>query len=209
MLKRMASALPIPWVSPDEYLARERQSPFRSEYHDGDVFAMTGASFPHNVIAANLVGELRQRLKASPCQTVQSDLRVRIAPPNAYVYPDVAVACPPIELEDAQGDTLLNPVLIVEVLSDSTEAYDRGRKFACYRQIPSLREYLLVSQHEARVDHFRRAGDGTWNLRAVEGLAAVLQLESLGFELPLAEIYAKVELRAPPPLPVDARPSER
>ncbi len=209
MLGRMASALPVPWLSPEEYLALERQAPFRSEYHDGDVFAMTGASFPHNVITANVVGELRQRLKASPCQTVPSDLRVRIAQPNAYVYPDVTVACPPIELEDAQGDTLLNPVVLVEVLSDSTEAYDRGRKFAYYRQLPSLREYLLVSQHEARVDHYLRAGDGTWNLRAVEGLAAVLRLESLGCELPLAEIYAKVELRAQAPPPGDTRPAER
>ncbi len=205
----MASALPVPWLSPGEYLARERQSPVRSEYHDGDVFAMTGASFAHNIIAVNVTSGLHQRLRTSPCRTVQSDLRVRVGPPNAYVYPDVAVACPPIELEDAHGDTLLNPVVIVEVLSDSTEAYDRGRKFAYYRQIPSLREYLLVSQHEARVDHYLRAGDGTWTLRAVEGLEAVLRLESLGCELPLVEVYAKVELRAPEPPPVDARPSER
>ncbi len=204
----MASALPLPWLSPEEYLALERRAATRSEYHDGETFAMTGGTRGHSLAIVNVASELRQRLKSSPCEVYQSDLRVRVGAANAYVYPDVAVAWPPIELEDAQGDTLLNPVLIVEVLSDSTEAYDRGRKFAWYRQIPSLRDYLLVSQREARVDHYTRTDDGAWLLRAADGLDAVLHLQALDCELPLREIYAKVDLE-PPLAPPDARPAQR
>jgi Uma2 family endonuclease len=205
----MASAVPVPWLSPEEYLAIERRAAFKSEYYNGEMFAMSGASLAHNTIAANIAGELRQRLRASPCRPVQSDMRVKIPPARLYTYPDVAVVCPPVQLEDDHGDTLLNPVVIFEVLSDSTENYDRGRKFEHYRKLASLREYLLVSQHAPHVEHYTRADNGTWVLRDATGLEAVLRLTSIGCELPLGEIYAKVELKEPEPEQTDAPPAER
>lgn len=205
----MASAVPVPRIGPEEYLASERRAAFRSEYHDGEMFAMAGGTRAHGLIGMNIGGELRQRLKSSGCEVYGSDTRVKIPATGLYTYPDVSVVCPPVQLEDEHGDTLLNPVVIFEVLSDSTEAYDRGRKFEHYRKLVSLREYLLVSQNEAHVDHFARTDDGIWVLRDASGMEAVLRLKTIGCELPLSEIYAKVELPQPEPPQSDTRPSPR
>jgi Uma2 family endonuclease len=206
----MATALRIPLLTPAEYLARERRAEVKSEFLAGRVYAMSGGTRNHSLIIQNVGGELRARLRGSRCEVLSSDMRVKVVATGLYTYPDVSVACPPVEMEDAHADTLLNPVVVVEVLSDSTEAYDRGTKAAHYRQVPSLREYLLVSQHEARIDQYVRAEGGGWTLREAAGRDAVLTLTSVGCELPLAEVYAKVEWPEPPGLrPTPPAPEAR
>ena len=138
------SLQPKPRLTPEDYLALERSADFKSEYFDGEIFAMTGASEPHNTIVANTLSEIRQQLKKRPCKVYANDMRVKVDPTGLYTYPDVVVVCGKARLEDAHLDTLLNPTLIVEVLSDSTEAYDRGRKFEHYRKLESLAEYVLI-----------------------------------------------------------------
>lgn len=183
-----------PFLTPEEYLALERQAETKSEYLNGEIFAMSGGSFPHNLISGNLVGELRQVLKRSPCRVCPGDQRIHIPATGLYTYPDAVVVCGEPRFEDEELDTLLNPTLIVEVLSPSTEAYDRGKKFEHYRSIDSLAEYLLVSQSEPRVEQFLRQEDGIWLFKAFAGRDARMPLPSLGCEIALAEIYDKVEI---------------
>jgi Uma2 family endonuclease len=184
-------------LTPAEYLAQERAATYRSEYFDGETFAMAGGSPNHSLIKVNVTGELRARLKDRPCAAYNSDLRVLIAATGLYAYPDASVIRGPLEFDDARQDTVLNPAVLVEVLSESTEAYDRGKKFGHYRQIPSLREYLLVCQDEPRIEAFHRNDDGTWTLVEVAGLDGRLPLTPLGIELALREVYAKVEFSPP------------
>src|SRR5919199_1130147 len=134
------SAVPKTRLTPEQYLAIERKAEFKSEYYNGEMFAMAGASEPHNRIKDNLIGELHARLKVSACHSYSSDMRVKVSRTGLYTYPDIVIICGKPELEDAHGDTLLNPQVIIEVLSDSTEKYDRGKKFRHYKQIESLRE---------------------------------------------------------------------
>src|SRR5262245_46847116 len=138
----MASPAEIPRVTPEQYLVLERKADFKSEYLNGYIIAMAGASREHNLIAGNLHGELRSQLKGRPCETYVSDMRVFIDRTGLYTYPDIVAVCGEARFQDDGVDTLLNPTVIVEVLSDSTERYDRGRKFGHYRQLPSLREYV-------------------------------------------------------------------
>jgi Uma2 family endonuclease len=180
-------------LTPAEYLARERAAAHRSEYFDGACFAMAGGSPRHSLIKVNLTGELHVRLKGAPCTAYDSDLRILVVRTGLYTYPDVSVICGPLEFEDDHRDTVLNPRLIVEVLSESSEAYDRGRKFGHYRQIPTLREYVLVSQEEPKVECFWHNDDGTWTMSEAAGLDSVLRLRSLGIEFSLREIYDKVD----------------
>jgi Uma2 family endonuclease len=179
--------------TPAEYLMLERAAQTKSEYLNGQIVAMTGASLAHNYITMNLGGLLWQQLRGRACSAWASDLRVRVSHTGLYTYPDVVAACPPFRFEDAEVDTLLNPVVIAEVLSPTTEAYDRGKKFAQYRQLDSLREYVLVAQDEARVERFVRQGD-LWVLSEVTGLDAMLTLDAIGCEVRLADIYERVEL---------------
>jgi Uma2 family endonuclease len=174
-------------------LARERAAEFRSEYFAGEMFAMSGGSFRQSVIRMNLSRELSATLKGRPCVACDSDLRIKVIASGLYTYPDASVICEPIEFDDDQRDTVLNPVLLVEVLSPSTEAYDRGKKFEHYRRIPSLREYLLVSQDAPHIEHFQRNEDQTWTLTEVAGLEAIITLPTLGVQLPLREIFDKVD----------------
>ena len=146
----------VPNLTPAEYLAKERAATYRSEYFGGEMFAMAGGSPRHSLIKVNVVGEFRARSRHSPCTAYDSDLRILVARTGLYTYPDASVICGPLEFEDPRRDTVLNPTLLVEVLSESTEAYDRGKKFSHYRQIPSLREYLLVSQEEPKIERFLR-----------------------------------------------------
>lgn len=181
-------------LSIEEYLEAERRAETKSEYLDGEVFAMSGASFRHNVIVANLIGELRQQLKGRQCTVAPGDLRVHIPATGLYTYPDLVVVCGEPRFEDQELDTLLNPTLIIEVLSPTTEAYDRGKKFEHYATIESLAEYVLVSQDAPRVEQFVRQEGGSWLLTATPGLDGRMILASVGCELALAEVYDKVPL---------------
>jgi Uma2 family endonuclease len=187
------SALAKPRLTPEEYLAKERKAEFKSEYFAGETFAMAGARPSHNVIVGNVIGELHPQLKPRPCRVYPSDQRVKVSPTGLYTYPDVIVVCGKPQFEDEEGDTLLNPTVLVEVLSESTEDYDRGRKFVHYRTIESLREYVLIAQDECRVERFERQPDNTWVLWATDRMEDALELPAIGCELPLAEIYHKVE----------------
>jgi len=185
-------------LSLEEYLAIERSAETKSEYLDGEMFAMTGGSFLHNLIVGNLVGELRQQLKGRSCTVVPSDLRVHIPATGLYTYPDLAVVCGEPRLEDDQElDTLLNPTLIVEVLSPTTEAYDRGKKFEHYGSIDSLAEYVLVSQAAPRVEQLVRQEGGHWLFTGTSGLDGKVVLSSIRCELALAEVYHKVSFISP------------
>jgi len=188
-------------VSPAQYLDAERRATERHEYLAGTVFAMVGASRAHNLITTNLLRELSTQLRGRPCETYGTDMRVKVARTGLYTYLDVVVVCGEPELEDDHRDTLLNPTLLVEVLSPSTERYDRGDKFAHYRQLPSLAEYVLVAQHRPAVERFARQ-ERAWLLDAVAGLDAAVTLESIACTLPLAAVYERVtftdsESRAP------------
>jgi Uma2 family endonuclease len=185
------SAVAQPTHTPEEYLALERQAEHRSEYVNGRIYAMTGASRKHNLVALGIASGLLTRFRGRPCEVYQTDMRVKVAPTGMYTYPDVVAVCGRPELEDAHFDTLLNPTVIIEVLSESTERYDRGEKFAHYRRLPSLQEYVLVAQERARAEHYARRGE-QWVLTVVEGLDATLALPALDCALPLAEVYERV-----------------
>ncbi len=182
-----------PQYTPAEYLAMEREANAKSEYLDGEIYAMAGASRRHNLISLNVAGELRGRLRDRSCEVYAHDMRLKVRATGLYTYPDVVAVCGEPEFEDAELDTLLNPTLLVEVLSKSTENYDRGAKFEHYRTLPSLREVLLVAQDSPHVVHYVRQDDGTWLLTETRELEAVLELPALGCELPMEEIYAQVE----------------
>lgn len=179
-------------MSPIEYLAFERQALERHELHAGQLVAMSGASREHNVVCLNIGGELRAQLKGRECEAYVSDMRVATFGGNNYYYPDVAVTCGGPEVEDRHGDTLLNPTLLIEVLSPSTESLDRGVKFQSYRKIPSLQQYLLVSQTAPHIEVFTRTSDTSWSLTEYVGLEAVVPLSSIGCQLSLREIYDRI-----------------
>jgi Uma2 family endonuclease len=189
---------PKGFLTPEQYLEIERQAEYKSEYYDGEMFAKAGAPRLHSLIVANVIGELRQQLKDRPCETRPSDLRVQ-TPSGLYTYPDVVVACGEARFLGTQEDTLLDPTLLVEVLSPSTEAYDRGRKFEHYRSIESLAEYLLVASDRIHADLFVKQPDGEWLLRDASRIEDKLELRSAGCSLALAEIYAKVKFTSTPP----------
>lgn len=185
-------AAPHDVVSERDYLERERRSDVKHELINGRMIAMAGGSIEHALIIANVIGALGRRLAGGPCVVFSSELRVNVAATRLYTYPDVTVVCGPIERHPEDGGTIRNPTLLVEVLSESTEGYDRGAKFAHYRNLPSLREYLLVHQGERRVERYERVDVGSWLLTDFIGEAA-LPLPALGVELPLAEVYANLE----------------
>src|SRR2546427_1385475 len=154
----MPSAATQPRYTPEEYLALERKADYKSEYVNGQVIAMAWANRSHNLIAGNLYREVSRQLRGRPCEAYISNMRVKVSRTGLYTYPDVVVVCGEIHFEDVHNDTLLNPTVIVEVLSASTEAYDRGEKFAHYRRLESLQEYLLVAQDKVRIEHYVRQG---------------------------------------------------
>lgn len=190
-------AQPTPEYRFEDYLAIERESiDARHEYVAGQVFAMTGGSYEHNLIAANVSDELRQQFKGNPCTVLTSDMRIRIEAADVCAYPDVVVLCDAPVFHDDRRDVLINPVLIVEVLSPSTEAYDRGGTFAHYRRLPSLRHYLLIAQDRVSVDVFTRQPDDRWLLSAYVDLDTVIELERPDCRLSAREIYDRVEFGA-------------
>lgn len=186
------STLPEYYLSPEEYLAAERKAEFKSEYADGVMYAMAGGSERHNLITANLIITLGAQLRDRRCRVYPSDLKVRLPNSRKFFYPAVSIVCDDTEFADGEKDVILNPVLIVEVLSDSTAAYDRGKKFLSYQQIPSLREYLLVSQDEYLVEHFLRQDGEAWLYTKASGLEESLALPSVECEIALRDVYNKV-----------------
>jgi Uma2 family endonuclease len=186
------SALPTTRLSPAEYLRQERLAEFRSEYHRGQIFAMSGTSRNHNRIVTNLSTSLDLQLRERPCNVYANELRVSVRGGDHYVYPDLVVTCGQEQFEDDQFDTLSNPLVIIEVLSPSTEAYDRGKKFLLYQAIPSLREYVLVSQASRGVEVYRRQPDGPWLYESWPASPHPLVLQSIDCTLTLDEVYFKV-----------------
>ncbi|MBL8152651.1 MAG: Uma2 family endonuclease [Anaerolineae bacterium] len=184
-------ALPRQRMTPDEYLALERGSDSRHEYFNGETYAMSGASRRHSLIATSISASLFQQTQERPCEVHGSDMRVKVSATGLYTYPDVTIVCGTPELEDSHLDTLLNPTVLIEVLSPSTEAYDRGKKFEHYQRIASLQEYLLVAQDEPRIEQFIRQPQG-WAYREAAGLDAEIALPTIGCTLSLKEVYQKV-----------------
>ena len=185
------------YITPEEYLAFERKAENKNEYVNGEIFAMTGASRKHNLIVGNLVRELGQQLKGKPCEVYPGEMRVKAPASRSYVYPDVVVVCSEPQFEDDHFDTLLNPTLVVEVLSKSTESYNRLAKSSYYRTIESLSEYLLVSQEEYRVEQYLKQADGRWLLSDVRLLESLIELTSIGCSLALRDIYDRITFDEP------------
>jgi Uma2 family endonuclease len=191
------STVPEPRYTPADYLARERAADHKSEYYQGQIFAMAGASLAHNLIAKNLIRRLDEALEGRDCLVLPGDMRVK-CPTGLYTYPDVVIACGDTQFDDKQRDTLLTPTVIIEILSPSTEAYDRGKKFEHYRTIPSLKEYVLIAQDRVSIAKFLRpndAGPWTWTVQIERDES--LTLGSCCATLRIADIYAGVEF--PPP----------
>lgn len=195
------SAHPQPTAGPltaEEYLRRERAAETRSEFSGGEIVAMSGATEAHNLVTLGIAAALRAELRGRPCRVYMADMRVKVSARGAYRYPDVAALCGEPRFEDERRDTLLNPALLVEVLSESTERVDRGEKFAEYRRLESLQEYLLVSQARPWVERYERHGD-VWVLSEAMGLDAEVVLSSVGCTLALRDVYGGVDLEAPTP----------
>ncbi|MCB1192543.1 MAG: Uma2 family endonuclease [Leptospiraceae bacterium] len=178
------------WISPEEYLERERKADFKSEYIDGWIISMSGASRNHNLIAGNLFAFLHNLFREKPCSVYMSDMKVMAKDASHYTYPDIVVVCGKEEYADSKEDILVNPICIIEVLSDSTEAYDRGDKFTYYQKIPSLKEYILVSQKRRLIETFVKQEDRHWLYSLTE--EENLYLETADATIPLHEIYEKV-----------------
>ena len=189
----MASAAAHTFLTAEEYLAFERKATTKHEYLNGQIVAMSGASFAHNFITVNIATSLNVQLMEGECRVATSDMRVKVTQIDSYFYPDVVVVCGEPRAEDDTFDTLLNPVLIVEVLSPSTEVYDKGEKFEHYQQIASLKDYILISQDEVHVEHYCRQGSG-WLRSEFRELEDVLSFLSIDCELGLQDIYRRVEV---------------
>ncbi len=203
----MSTAATKQRLTPEEYLAIENASEDKSEYYDGEMYAMSGGSFTHSVIAANIGGELYNRLRGGSCRPLSSDMRVQVPSTHLYTYPDVSVVCGAPQFAANSANTLINPILVAEVLSPSTEGYDRTTKFWHYQKIETLRDYILAAQDTPRVEHFfRQTGSQLpepWLYTVYEGLDTILRLPSLNIELPLRAIYGHVSFEKPPESPAD------
>ncbi|MDQ3321442.1 MAG: Uma2 family endonuclease [Acidobacteriota bacterium] len=180
--------------TPEEYLALEDEAEFRSEYENGEIVQMAGGSLNHTQIGFNTAKAIDRKIDGN-CRTLTSEVKVWVESIKKFYYPDVLVLCGEPSFHRKRTDTIINPILIVEVLSDSTEAKDRGEKFFAYQTLESLREYVLVSQNRAVVEQFIRQSDGSWKYLATIGLESSVKLESIGVELGLQEIYQKITFR--------------
>jgi Uma2 family endonuclease len=191
-LDAIMSTAPHRRLTEAEYLMIERAAVTKSDFYAGEMYAMAGAKRNHNLIVANVIRQLGNQLERSACEVYPSDMRVKVAKSGLFTYPDVIVACGHPEFLDEKQDTLLNPTLLVEVLSTSTASYDRGFKTSRYRLLPSLREYLLIEQDQPLVELYRRANRNKWELEDASELTAKLTLESIGCELTLEAIYERI-----------------
>jgi len=183
-------------MSEEEYLAFERESEIKHEYIDGEVYAMAGASENHNLILVNLITSLRPQLRSGNCRLYPSDMRLKVTD-SIHTYPDLQIVCGASELTDEARDTLLNPTVIFEILSPSTEGYDRGEKFRNYRQIDSLQAYVLVSQDQPLIEVFLRSDSNQWTFTEASGLEAIAQLVPVECELSLAQVYEQISFDEP------------
>jgi Uma2 family endonuclease len=186
------STIPKTFFTPEEYLELERKAETKSEYYNGEIFAMSGVSREHDLIAAQLYLLVGQQLRGRHCRWHTSDMRVLVEASGVYTYPDLSVTCEEPRYADSHVDTLLNPTLIVEILSPTTELYDRGKKVTLYRAMPSVREVLLVAQDEYEIDWYRRQSENHWDWFHFAGLDASVELTSIGCTLTLREIYENV-----------------
>lgn len=188
---------PIPTkMTPEEFLAFERASDEKHEYRDGEIVLMSGAKLNHNRISTNITALLWQGLKGKNCENYSNDLRVWVPKTRLYTYPDAIVVCGEPVFVDDEFDTLTNPLLLIEILSDSTESYDRGEKFKGYRSIDSLREYVLISQNSPTIEKYAKHGDGFWMLSEASGIDSSITLEAIDCTLSLADVYDKVNFDA-------------
>jgi Uma2 family endonuclease len=187
------STNPVIRLTAEQYLALERKAEIKSEFYNGEMFAMSGASRWHNLICGNVLAALHPQLKKRPCTVYPSDMRVKVSPAGLYTYPDVTVVCGEAQFEDQHFDTLLNPTLIVEVLSKTTAAYDQGEKFEQYRKLASLKEYLLIAQDKCHLMRYSRQPDNQWLLLETYSEADTVTLISIEGRLAMADVYAKVE----------------
>jgi Uma2 family endonuclease len=190
---RMAVQLQTRFITPEEYLALERAAENKSEYYQGEIIPMAGASRRHNLIVGNIYASLHGQLRKRDCEVYASDMRVKVRATGLHTYPDVIITCGALEFEDDAIDTLLTPTVIVEVLSKSTKAYDRGDKFEHYRAIDSLTDYIMVAQDKPLIEHFARQPDNFWLFSETRMLDQTVRLASVGCELRLADIYEKVQ----------------
>ena len=182
-------------LTPSEYLAFERsQTDAKHEYLNGEVTLMAGASLAHNRIVSNLVATLHAQMRGRPCDVFSGDMRVHILDTGLYAYPDIAALCDEPRLEDDASDILLNPSVIMEVLSPSTEAYDRGAKFDHYRSIESLRTYVLIAQDRPQIEMFRRQDQGNWLFSVAKGVEATVPLDTIDCALALSDVYERVQV---------------
>jgi Uma2 family endonuclease len=188
------SSQPLVFLTPEQYLAAERLAERKSEYLNGEVFAMSGVSRWHATVSINLTSILDVQLRTGPCQVYSADLRVRVNPSGNYLYcyPDLSVVCGEPRFEDKHFDTLLNPKILIEILSPSTEPFDRRTKATLYRQLPSLAEYLFIAQDRVHVEHYTRQPNGDWSRSDWDSLDAVVQLPSVGATLKLSDVYHRV-----------------
>ncbi len=187
----MGNPEPVRFYTVAEYLALEEPAEYRSEYFEGEIFAMAGGSPNHDRIASDCDRFIGDAIFGKGCETFTSNMKVRIENSKAYYYPDLSVVCGKAEFE--QDGILTNPVVLFEILSPSTEGFDRGNKFRRYKQISSLREYVLISQNEPQIDVFFKTDDGSWRLDSYEGLDDLMQLRAIGIHIQLADIYRRVE----------------
>ena len=186
------SSVPKSKLTSEEYLSIERRAEYKSEFFKGEMFAMVGASRKHNLINTNVTRELSRQLKDSSCEAYAGDMRVKVDATGLYTYPDVVVVCEEPQFEDKELDTLLNPTVLIEVLSQSTEAYDRGRKSAHYRNLYSLSDYLLISQEKPHIEHYTRQADNQWLLSETTDAEGVIPIASIDCKLQMSEVYDKV-----------------
>ncbi len=188
----MGSVATAKKLTPEEYLAIERKAEWKSEFLNGEMFAMSGVSREHSLVNTNLTSYLHGAMRGRPCEAYAADMRVLVSATGLYTYPDLVIVCGEPRFADREVDTLLNPQVVIEILSPSTEAYDRGKKFGHYRAVPSIRQYVLVSQDEPRIDWYVRQPDGPWLFSSAIDLAGSLAIPSLDIHIPLNEIYDRV-----------------
>jgi len=182
------------YITPEEYLATEREADFKSEYYQGEVFAMSGAGNNHNIITANLIIALGNEFKGKKCRVYPSDMRLHIPLNGLYTYPDVMAVCGERQFLDDKKDTLLNPFLVIEVLSPSTADYDRGTKFMLYRSIPTLQHYMLIDSRACHVERYAKNPESNWVLTEVKDLNAILSFTNPDLTLALSDIYEEAEI---------------
>jgi len=184
------------FLTPEQYLKIERAAETKSEYYNGEMFAMAGTSFRHAQISMNVAAELRQGLRGSKCQAVSSEVRLGVSPTGLYTYPDVMVVCGP-KFADNDFDTVTNPTVIIEILSPTTEAFDRGKKFESYRTLDSLRDYLMVAQDRVHVEHYTRQPGGFWTLQEASDRERTVEIASVGCGFKVAAAYENVAFETP------------